>query len=1823
MDRNCKRAAALLLAVLMAVSLLPTAVFAADGDPVALITPQCTVTASSGQGSASLAVDNDTASPSQWASEDMKTGTSEDQTQTPQWLTVDLGADKTYPIAIDSIKLWYNMKVWPMVYRIETADSNGTDAQWTTLASVSRSPFDGAVKNGVGQDIADETGNTVPTTAANADLITKTSSPALAQDAAVQRYVRFYVEKVNTAAPGNNVCLREIQIYAAPAAQPDPDPIEGAWNLAQRRTATASSTANNAGPGLAVDGVTDRAEQWNSEDMKTSSTTENDPQTPQWLQVDLGATGSRIDRVKLWYNVKVWPMVYELQTTDTPNDNTSWETVVRVERSPASDSNTSGWVENAAGQNIADNAENTDTITTASAPALQTTTLKRYVRFYCEKVNTAAGGHNINLREIEIFGVNDNLHTPVDVQAELDKVTSITVTANDTRIALPAPSQGATLTVAGSTLENVVANDGSIGGKNIGPREVTLLVRAWDNESPADYRQKNLTVTVPDHKDSYPAAWFPTVVSPNPKPEVIPAIQEWYGYNGSFTLTDQSRIVVNDAASVGLQTAAANMKADLLEITGLDLPFVTGTSGGAKDIYIESLTADRYDLGKEGYLMRVSEEGVKIYAPTYTGCLFGTITAEQILWQAADHASIPMGIMRDYPAYAVRGVKLDIARTPYRYQQLKDYAKLMLWYKMSEYDLHVNDNDNANIAKGSATMDTHSGFHRLESATFPSLAKSSGTKHAGIPAELVNADYYNNDPDYGGNPTYTKEQWRALQQLTRDYGMYLLTELDLPAHSLVYNKYANENPDGIDWLTGGTMPAENFTSNAGYLELLDLTGANKDRALRLATELWEEYTSGSQPTIYGDIVHIGADEYWVHNTEVNNAFASFADTMRQTIQDNLGADTKIRMWGATSSSFSTATTVLNRTHGELAEDYQLDVWSIVYDNPAQRAKEGYGIVNCRDAFLYGNPGRTNRDVPNAEYLFNSWDPTMFGGNTNPLPGEPNLLGAKAVIWGDQSQEGMTERDIHQRVLRAIAIVSEKTWGGATQSEGEFSDYELRAARLAEGPGTQIAMDVPSQSSLVLAYDFTRSNMSGDQTTVYDLSGNGYNATIEGTFMASGSGELELGGSAVLKTPLKTLSYPYTVSLDVEVPSTDANGANASLFSGYDGRIRVNGLNGHLCADVNYFTRDLGYALTSEKTTLTIVGTQQATRLYVDGELVTFLSQKQDQDGVAPGSVQTLYSSVLLPLEKIGDGFRGSLSHLRVYNKALSAAEVAALAAGTDNGLVNVAQNAIAGGSSPQGANDNNVQRLCYAAKALDGEEEELWSYWRADGSGNTLTVDLGESHPVSRIEGKWRDAAPSFTLQTSADGETWAAFAQGTVVNARFVKLTTQGAGNLTELLVYEAVDKTALTAKLAQAEALLAPGAGFDLATTGIAYPPVALARAVKENPLATNREVAEATAALQAAIDALEEPPTPADNAKLSSLTLSAGTLTPSFSSDVVNYTASVANSVTELTVTAAAADETAAVTVKKGETVCANGVVALDVGANTVTVTVTKGEATETYTVVITRAASGGGNNRPTGGSSRPSETTKTETLEDGTKVTTVTKPDGTVTKTAEKPDGSKSETVTTKAGDVTITVTDAEGEELAKVELPATIPAPETRFDDVPEGHWADKAIHNAAALELVKGVGNNKFDMVAPMSRGQLATVLHRLSQGKTDYETTFQDVAQGKFYTEGVAWAAKVKVVTGYTADIFAPEDVITREQLAVMLARYAKLIGMDIKADAKALEQFADGENTGSWAVDGVAWCVEKGILRGKGGNVLDPTTNVTRAEVAVMLDRFIALLK
>ncbi len=257
-----------------------------------------------------------------------------------------------------------------------------------------------------------------------------------------------------------------------------------------------------------------------------------------------------------------------------------------------------------------------------------------------------------------------------------------------------------------------------------------------------------------------------------------------------------------------------------------------------------------------------------------------------------------------------------------------------------------------------------------------------------------------------------------------------------------------------------------------------------------------------------------------------------------------------------------------------------------------------------------------------------------------------------------------------------------------------------------------------------------------------------------------------------------------------------------------------------------------------------------------------------------------------------------------------------------------------------------------------------------------------------------------------------------------------------------------------------------------------------------------------------------------------------------------------------------------------------------------------------------------------STKPAAQTTVEEKEDGSVVTTVTDASGAVTETTVYPDGKKVENVTTAEGDKAITVVDADGETVAELNLPAVLTWPAETYDDVPEDHWAKTGIYNMTILGAVKGVGGNKFDMVSPMTRGALATVFHRLSSTPAGGEVTFEDVAKDTYYTQGVAWAAKVGVVKGVSPDSFLPDEAITREQLAVMICRYAQLLGQDTTAKADALDAFQDSGEAGGWAVDSLAWCVEKGVIQGKGGQVLDPLASVTRAEAATMVNRLITLL-
>ena len=171
-----------------------------------------------------------------------------------------------------------------------------------------------------------------------------------------------------------------------------------------------------------------------------------------------------------------------------------------------------------------------------------------------------------------------------------------------------------------------------------------------------------------------------------------------------------------------------------------------------------------------------------------------------------------------------------------------------------------------------------------------------------------------------------------------------------------------------------------------------------------------------------------------------------------------------------------------------------------------------------------------------------------------------------------------------------------------------------------------------------------------------------------------------------------------------------------------------------------------------------------------------------------------------------------------------------------------------------------------------------------------------------------------------------------------------------------------------------------------------------------------------------------------------------------------------------------------------------------------------------------------------------------------------------------------------------------------------------FSDVPPENWAADAVAFASAHELFNGTGETTFSPDQDMSRGMLATVLYNL-EGRPDQDAAgeFSDVSSEAWYADSVAWATENGITSGYGDGQFGPDDSVTREQLAVMLWRYAgspEASGRDLA--------FTDADQVSGYARGALCWAVEKGILSGYADGQLAPGKTATRVQAAQMLKSF-----
>ena len=176
-----------------------------------------------------------------------------------------------------------------------------------------------------------------------------------------------------------------------------------------------------------------------------------------------------------------------------------------------------------------------------------------------------------------------------------------------------------------------------------------------------------------------------------------------------------------------------------------------------------------------------------------------------------------------------------------------------------------------------------------------------------------------------------------------------------------------------------------------------------------------------------------------------------------------------------------------------------------------------------------------------------------------------------------------------------------------------------------------------------------------------------------------------------------------------------------------------------------------------------------------------------------------------------------------------------------------------------------------------------------------------------------------------------------------------------------------------------------------------------------------------------------------------------------------------------------------------------------------------------------------------------------------------------------------------------------------------------FADVTESDWFYDAVRYVYQNGLFGGVSQSLFDPNGRITRGMLVTVLYR-TEGKPEpgAASKFEDVPEGAYYADAVAWAAENGIVKGYTETEFAPEEFISREQIAAVLHRYAVFAGNAAYA-AGSLAEFADRDQISPWAMEDVVWAVREKLIQGNGGGLLNPQGTATRAETSAMLQRYL----
>lgn len=671
----------------------------------------------------------------------------------------------------------------------------------------------------------------------------------------------------------------------------------------------------------------------------------------------------------------------------------------------------------------------------------------------------------------------------------------------------------------------------------------------------------------------------------NTKPFVIPSLREWQGDEGFFFVTPNSKIIIDSNDSHKIKDVATLLQQDLKK--RFNRHFAVAATGKAKKGDIIIRHCGDTSLGAEGYKMDIGNF-IIISAPAHAGRVFATRTLLQLFGEGKLPTPVVKGKVRDYPAYPVRGMLLDVGRKFFSMDFLLDYVEILSYYKMSNFQIHLNDNAFHKYYEFDWEK-TPSGF-RLESNAFPQLPSPDGY--------------------------YTKKQFRELQHKAHLYGLEIIPEIDVPAHSLAIVK---------------AVPTIGSTKYGR--DHLDI---ENPQTYDVVTKIFDEYIGGEDPVFVGKHVHIGTDEYDKKDAE---SFRRFTDFLIKFVQRR---GKQVRAWGALSHAKGVTPV--------RSEDVTLNMWYNGYADPLEMKMLGYKQISTPDSWLYIVPAAGYYyDFLHLDKIYNYWSPSVVG-NVTFEKGDPTVVGGMFAIWNDIVENGITQKDVHNRAFAALQVLSEKMWS-ADDNNTPLAEFNSKKATVGEGPGLNIAGTYRGTPRVVLEIPF--------EDSVYDQSAN---FTMPQMAESSDFSKGAVGNALTPQTPFYHISSPvedignsYSVQFFIKLKSDSSQIKFTSSTANF--QINSHGIS---------FDRE-GYSYPIEHDMLlqdwmmiTVVGNVHATKLFVNGKLVknldgeTILMPYKDNAGkkISFKMVQTL----TFPLRHITLQ-NSDLDELKVYNFEVSNSEI--------------------------------------------------------------------------------------------------------------------------------------------------------------------------------------------------------------------------------------------------------------------------------------------------------------------------------------------------------------------------------------------------------------------------------------------------------------------------------------------------------------------------------------------------------------------------------------